>query len=45
MISGQLKNIKRSNTYFGVYPTVKTAEEQVGIQFHIINSQFYCVKS
>jgi hypothetical protein len=40
----EFKNAQHSTAYFGVYPAVKTAEEQLGIQFHIINSQFYCVK-
>lgn len=41
----QFKNIQRSTACFGVYPAVKTAEEQLGIEFYIINSQFYCLKS
>jgi hypothetical protein len=41
----QFKNAQRSTAYFGVYPAVKAAEEQLGIEFHIIKTQFYCLKS
>lgn len=40
----QFKDSMKSKAYFGVYPALKEAEKQLGIEITILKSQFYHIK-